>query len=393
LILIVHKMINSKKNIVLIDPWGTNNTAEYLNGLIYGLKDNVNLVVFTNFYFDLSQCNMGCDIRRVFFKKSEKMDKTYKRKILRAVEYIKGYKSIIKYLKRNKKNIDIVHINWLLMYKYDILSLKKIKKYTKKVIYTAHNVLPHINGQNYISDLEKIYRIVDKVVVHGNAVKEEFIKFFPQYESKVYIQKHGSNLKPNVNFNEEFVPDNIRNKLLEYSKRFIFFGNIFYNKGIDRVVSFWNELPEDCLLVIAGKVDSDYIEFKEIYQNYGKGNILLIDEHVSDNTLNYLINNSELILLPYRHASMSGVVFTASDFSKPIFATKTGAIPEYLTEGRNAFLVENTDEAIFNSLYNVCMKYNSDTLHAMGQNLTCDINKMCNWQVVCDKLIQECYCG
>lgn len=384
-------MDNNKKNVVLIDPWGTNNTAEYLNGLIYGLKDKVNLVVFTNCYFDMSQCNEECDIRRVFFKKSERMDKSFKRKIIRAVEYFKGYKKIIKYLKRNKKNIDIVHINWLLMYKLDISFLKRIKKYTKKLVYTAHNVLPHNDGECYASDLEKIYKTVDKVVLHGNIIKEEFIKFYPQYEGKVCVQKHGSNLQPKVSFKEEEVSESVRQKLLQYSKRFIFFGNTFYNKGIDRVVSFWNSIPEDCLLIIAGKVDGDYKEFKEAYKNYEKDNILLIDERVSDNTLNYLIFNSELILLPYRHASMSGVVFTASDFSKPVLATKTGAIPEYLIDGRNAFLVENTEEAIFDRLNKICEDCRVDKLRIMGKNLTCDINETCNWQVVCDKLIQECY--
>ena len=44
----------SAKKVVFIDPWGTNNTSDYLNGILSGLNRCVRLEVFTNFFFDCS---------------------------------------------------------------------------------------------------------------------------------------------------------------------------------------------------------------------------------------------------------------------------------------------------------------------------------------------------
>ena len=56
------------KRVLLIDPWGINNTSEYLNGLIYGLSELVELTVFTNTYFELKIPEVKCEIHRTFFR-------------------------------------------------------------------------------------------------------------------------------------------------------------------------------------------------------------------------------------------------------------------------------------------------------------------------------------
>ena len=55
-----------KLKVLLIDPWGTANTSEYLNGLIYGLSSVTELTVFTNTYFEL-KVESKADINKIFF--------------------------------------------------------------------------------------------------------------------------------------------------------------------------------------------------------------------------------------------------------------------------------------------------------------------------------------
>ena len=110
--------------VLLIDPWGTRNTAEYLNGLIFGLSENVDLTVFTNCYADIYIESDATIIKR-FFKISERLPQSWKiRKIIRGFEYIQAYRKII-LLARND-HYDIVHINWLLKYDVDIKFIKEI---------------------------------------------------------------------------------------------------------------------------------------------------------------------------------------------------------------------------------------------------------------------------
>lgn len=379
-----------RKKVVLIDPWGIANTSEYLNGLIYGLSPLVDLTVFTNYYFQL-EISSRADIKRIFFKNTEKMKQGTFRKCFRGIEYIWGYRRIINYLKR-QESVDIIHINWLLSYKLDIHFLKELKKYTNKLVYTAHNVIPHINGENSILVLKQIYSMCDRIVLHGESIKNEFNKYFREYGDKIFVQKHGSNLIPNIGYNEKSVLESIKLKVEAYQKKYIFFGRIFYNKGADRLISAWNKNWNDTLLIIAGHVDDNYAEFEAIRKLIEKqDNILLLDEYVDENTLNYLISKSEIILLPYRHASMSGVIFTAADFNKTVLCTRVGALPEYLEDEEDSFIVDNTEESIHQKLNFIHDNVSCEDLQEMGKKLSMNIQNECAWTNVAYKLVIECY--
>lgn len=379
-----------KKKVVLIDPWGIASTSEYLNGLIYGLSSLVDLTVFTNYYFQL-KIPSNVEIKRVFFKNTEKMKQGTFRKCFRGVEYIGGYRNVIKYLKK-QGTVDVIHINWLLSYQLDIHFLKKLRKYTNKLVYTAHNVVPHINGEDSIVALEQIYSMCDRIILHGESIKTEFSKYFQEYVDKIFIQKHGSNLIPKIGYDEKTVLKSIKLKVESYQKKYIFFGRIFYNKGADRLISAWNKNWNDTLLIVAGHVDDNYAEFEALRKLIEKqDNILLLDEFVDDNTLNYLISKSEIILLPYRHASMSGVVFTAADFNKTVLCTRVGALPEYLKNEEDSFIVDNTDEAILQKLNFIHDNVSCEDLQKMGKNLSVNIQNECAWTNVANKLVTECY--
>lgn len=375
--------------VLLIDPWGIANTSEYLNGLIYGLNGKVSLIVFTNKYFIL-KVPSDAEIHKIFFGKSEKMKHGMARTIIRGIEYYISYRHIFRYLRKNGK-MDVIHINWLLKYKMDNLFIKKMRNYTKKIVYTAHNVIPHINGEDSINILNEIYNQMDTIILHGNAIKKEFETYFPQYVRKIYIQKHGCNINPNITYEEKKISTDIVNKVNEFERVYIFFGNIFFNKGIDRIVKIWKTDWNDTLLIIAGRRSGKYKELEELNEKINESNnILFLDKFVDNNTLNYLITKSCVILLPYRHASMSGVVFTAADFSKTIMSTDVGAISEYLNNGVDSFVVENDDLSIGRALEKI-RNTDLNTLRDMGENLKKDISQICSWRTIGDKIIREVY--
>ena len=152
----------------MIDPWGINNISYYTNGLCSGLSNLVELDLFTNYYYR-NTSGMNYKIESIFFKQSEDMKKGMKRNIIRSLEYIRSYWKIVNVLEKGE--YDIIHIQWLLLYKFDKHFLKKIKKRCKKLILTAHNVIPHVNGDKYIKTLREIYGIFDLIVLHGEGIK------------------------------------------------------------------------------------------------------------------------------------------------------------------------------------------------------------------------------
>ena len=130
-------------NILVIDPWGINNTREYLYGLVSGLSRHENVTLMSNYYYSHPN-NEKYKFIKTFFKISEDMKDSIFRKVIRGIEYIIGYIKILIFLRKN--DIDIVHINWLLFYKLDNIFLKLIKRKNINIIYTAHNAVPHINS-------------------------------------------------------------------------------------------------------------------------------------------------------------------------------------------------------------------------------------------------------
>jgi len=377
--------------VAMIDPWGINNIGMYTNGICSGISETTELTLFTNYYFQ-KNTNSEYEIKNIFFEKSEQMKRGKIRILLRGYEYIKSYIKVIKELR--KKNYDVVHIQWLLMYKIDIWYLKKIKKHCKKLVYTAHNVIPHSKGESYVKDLKKIYKIVDAIILHGHGIKEEFETLFPEFKEKVVIQNHGTYLNHETIFNIDVIDKDIISKLENYDKIFIFFGNMFYNKGVDRLAKIWIENLSEVnqLLIIAGRKNAEYKELNDIEEKiYTCGNILYINEYVENNLLNYLINKSDVILLPYRHASMSGVIFTAAEFNKPVLCTDTGALAEYIVNRENSFLVENDTQKYHEMLEYISYQVSKRKLIDMGYNLNVYISENYSWNNIGRKLYEEVY--
>lgn len=377
-----------KKDVLLIDPWGVHGSERYLNGLISGLSENVNLTLITNKYYELVP-GINYKVIKLFFKKSENMDSGLKRKVIRGLEYINAYRRIIRYLK--KRHFHVIHINWLLMYSLDCYFLKALKCKCDKLVYTAHNVIPHVNGMSKVTVLRKIYARADKIILHGKGIRDEFIELFPEFNNKIYIQKHGAELNTDISYDEKNIPGFITQKIMTYNKVFLFIGNLFYNKGVDRLIPVWEKVSKENLLVIVGEKNKDYKELEEYRDRINKmDNILLIDRYVSDNVANYLISRSDLLLMPYRHASMSAVVFTAATFAKPIWCTKVGALVEYLNE-QISFLVENTEESLCESLLMISNCVSKDEFVIMGKKLQEHIRETCSWDLIAKRLIEDCY--
>ena len=379
---------NYNFNSLLIDPWGLNNTSNYLNGLIFGLSRRVRLTVFTNYYFK-EDCAYDAEIIKTFFKLSENMRRGVIRKIVRSIEYFFAYKKILHYIKKN--HVEIVHFNWLLNYKQDAIMLRRIKKYCKRLVYTAHNIIPHINGKKSMKCLRRIYDACDCIVVHGESIKMDFLKLYPEFADKVFVQKHGYNLKPNKTQNSAKIPAEDLISIEKYEKIFIFFGRIFYEKGLDRLIDCWDSKRKDALLIVAGKTDENYKELEHVKKKVLEShNIIFYNRFVDDETLNYLINKSDVIVLPYRGASMSGVVFTAADFSKTVLFTDCGAIKEYLRPGFDSFMCENSDSSLSFAL-NKMLALSKNELKNMGSRLTNTINENCNWEDIGDTLLDYIY--
>ena len=250
--------------------------------------------------------------------------------VLKALSYIWSYIVIAFWAIRKKP--DLIHVQWLRLERFDTLMLGVIKKFSKsKIVYTAHNILPHNSGEKYAGVYKKFYNFLDGIIVHTQDTKDKIAEKFEISEDKIHVIPHGL-LKLNVDEDEyeRLLPEFKRKYNLDGKIVFTSLGEQSPYKGVDVISQVWSGTPElstnsECRLLIVGKC-------KEIaFGNLASvENVVLDDRRISDEEFLFLLRHTDVYLLTYRTISQSGAMLTALTEKVPILVTDVGGLSEPL---------------------------------------------------------------
>ena len=100
-------------------------------------------------------------------------------------------------------------------------------------------------------------------------------------------------------------------------------------KGIlELIKSFQDFFNDDSLLLIVGQVmDKEYFdEIKRISMN----KVVIVPKFVPSNEIQFYMNASDIVVLPFKSIENSGSVILAMGFEKTIIAPKIGVLTERL---------------------------------------------------------------
>lgn len=101
------------------------------------------------------------------------------------------------------------------------------------------------------------------------------------------------------------------------------------------------QIPNATLVIVG---NGDINPYKELIDGCIH-NLELRVGWVEDNEVERYFKNVDFVVLPYTHASQSGVIPLSYAFGKPVIATKLGGLPEQVEEGKTGLLVDANDEA------------------------------------------------
>lgn len=379
------------KKVLLIAPWCSDENDSYSKGLAEGLAKYTDLFFCVNHL--CKDYSIGHKKYPLFFRISDKLKKKKglvrkAGRIIRGVEYFFAYVQILKIIKN--ECIDVVHLQWPLFFVVDFFFLKKIKKLGTKIVFTSHNVIPHIDGLKHVSQLKKLHSLCDKIILHGNSLKNEYLQYFPEDEHKICISKHGTFPNTNLLCLENNVDEVIKTFVAKGDSLVVsFIGLVFYNKGVDRLLRYWKQNKRTkARLIIAGEITGPYLELSDLCSEENDL-VLKVLRHVNEDELAYIVSHSDIVALPYRHASMSGVVFTAAKYSKPIVYTDCGAISEYVDESCSIKSV-NEDEAFYATMNSV-LETSREELQIYGRMLNRKIYEECDWSYIGRQIVEQVY--
>ena len=195
----------------------------------------------------------------------------------------------------------------------------------QRLVWTLHDPIPHLGDS-----LRK--KISTRILGRYSA------RIFVHYQYNLAIAaQNGFDAKKLVaiphgcyDFYEKYLKAGVRQR-----RMFLFWGRIRPYKGVETLIQAAKFLPEDVEIVIAGEGASRY---KDAAQDDSR--IVLIDKFLADEEIAELCQQSMAVVTPYVEATQSGIVSVAYACSRPVIATKVGALPEQVEDHRTGLLVE-----------------------------------------------------
>lgn len=170
-------------------------------------------------------------------------------------------------------------------------------------------------------------------------------------------------------------------------KNVLFFGRIDKYKGIEVLLKAMPKVIEahpDVKLCIAGNGNMDaYAEGLESC----KSNLDLQNRWIKDEEVAGFVSWADFVVLPYTHATQSGVIPLAYAFSKPVVATNVGCLDEQVIEGKTGLLVEGSNpEALADAM--IEMLSDLPKMKAMGMYSNEYMQEHLTWEASASKFIE-----
>jgi glycosyltransferase involved in cell wall biosynthesis len=250
------------------------------------------------------------------------------------------------------ENADLVVFDWwhpFFGFCHGSISFLLRKKYKNKILFITENVVSHEAnaidkfltkiGLSSASKFLALSGIVEKEVQQYSKGKKVYRSELPVYDC--YKQSEEASikkLKQDLGFNED-------------SFVLLFFGYVRKYKGLDILIEAFPKILSvnpNAKLLIVGEFYDDPKESTELIKKHKlEEKVKVINQFVPNEEVAKYYQASDLVILPYRSATQSGILNVAYGFYKPVIVTDVGGLAEFVDEGKTGFVVKpNSPEAI-----------------------------------------------
>ncbi len=246
------------------------------------------------------------------------------------------------WLFRHRKNNHVLHIHWphILYHKgffpplfyvlfVERLLLARLLGY--KIIWTAHNIMPHERPYPFVDFLIRLLlvTVTQSIIVHCGYAREMVKKKFRR-KKNVFIIPHGSYLKVYPN---KISKEKARQVLGIQENAFVYlcFGAIRPYKGLEKLIVAFKDHPEmNSNLLIAGRCTPEYGErLAKMIQ--GDTRIKLFSEFILEERVECFFNAADTMVVPFTAVLTSGSVMLGLTFGLPVIAPALGCLPELIS--------------------------------------------------------------
>jgi len=248
--------------------------------------------------------------------------------------------------KLKKEKADLIVFDWWHPFfsfcHFSISTLIK-GKYKGKILFITENVISH---EGNLPD-KVLTRLGLKNANSFLALSDDVVKSLNGYNYKRKIYRSELPVYDWYRTESHELDDSLKAKLgfKEEDKILLFFGYIRKYKGLDILIDAMKILVDEnsnYKLLIVGEFYDDPKIYKYQISRLGLNhNIQIVNEYVPNEEVGKYFNISDVVVLPYRSATQSGILNIAYGFNKPVVVTKVGGLTESIEDGKTGIVVDN----------------------------------------------------
>ena len=225
-----------------------------------------------------------------------------------------------------------------------------------KVLFVCHNVIPHDASRLHLLLVKALLKRGDFAIVHSEQERRLVQEAAPRIEVIKHVHPiydfFGCGSESAHRLTLQGARDNLR--ISKDKLTLLFFGFVRPYKGLDLLIEAMSIIRErlDAQLLIVGEFWENRARFDEMLSELAlEENVRIIDSYVPDDEVLLYFTAADIVVLPYREATQSGVIQIAYGFRKPVITTNVGGLPEVVEDGKTGYVVpKDSPEAIADAL-------------------------------------------
>lgn len=166
----------------------------------------------------------------------------------------------------------------------------------------------------------------------------------------------------------------------------LFFGLIRKYKGLDMLLDAFGELKNDkkLKLVIAGEFYEDKQPYLDLIEKHQiQDQVILHARFIANEDVKLYFSATDLVALPYRSATQSGVTQVSFHFEVPTLVTNVGGLGEIIPDKVAGYVVESNGKAIADGIQDY---FFNNRISAFTEGMKKEKQKY-DWKIFVDEVI------
>ncbi len=216
-------------------------------------------------------------------------------------------------------------------------------------VMVVDNLIPHERRPLDMQLTRYVMNATDAYIVQSGAVREDLLRLDPG--ARFLEVPH-----PVYNLFGERIPKAEARRRLGLDPEepvLLFFGFVRAYKGLDLLIramplirSGMDGGPRARLLVLGEFYEGRDVTAALVRELGLEDSVDIFDQYVPDEEVAPYFSAADVVVLPYRSATQSGIVQIAYQFERPVICTNVGGLSEVVLDGRTGFVVppENPEQ-------------------------------------------------